>query len=170
MKVRSGFVSNSSSSSFIVSFLNVPEYRKELQGMLFGEDEIFLHPYDGEAYSCGVIAERVWADLRKASPMNSKDILDEIKSGSFEGVPEYPLRFWRQEGDIEASMKAYQARVGAAAKEVHDRFMALVKDFAATYLFEYKDHSGLGSLMEHGGIFDEAQRRGYLRYLRISNH
>lgn len=46
MKIRNGFVSNSSSSSFIVSFDKKPSSAEELREILFGDKEYIEHRYD----------------------------------------------------------------------------------------------------------------------------
>ena len=45
MKIRNGFVSNSSSSSFIVAFKKVPKSVAEMQKMLFGDEPYYKNPY-----------------------------------------------------------------------------------------------------------------------------
>ena len=51
MKKRLGFVSNSSSSSFIITFDKVPETVEELKELLF-EDQEFITKYDLSEYRC----------------------------------------------------------------------------------------------------------------------
>ncbi|KKK77527.1 hypothetical protein LCGC14_2852710, partial [marine sediment metagenome] len=45
MKIRQGFISNSSSSSFIVAFPKIPKNQNELQTMLFGDKESYGTPW-----------------------------------------------------------------------------------------------------------------------------
>ena len=45
MKIRNGFVSNSSSSSFVVAFDKKPETVEELKKLLFGEEEVYGNPH-----------------------------------------------------------------------------------------------------------------------------
>jgi hypothetical protein len=67
MKIRTGFVSNSSSSSFIVAFAKVPESQEELQQMLFGDDEKFS--IYGDTFLTADVAAVVWRDLKVAKPI-----------------------------------------------------------------------------------------------------
>ena len=67
MKTRQGFVSNSSSSSFIVCFHTMPKDRDDLQKMLFG-DEAFLRGGDdrhggNRKWLTSQVAQRVWDDM-----------------------------------------------------------------------------------------------------------
>lgn len=60
MKIRKGFVSNSSSSSFIVSLDRKPESARELQRVLFGSEECFNHPYENIKFGTDVVAEYIY--------------------------------------------------------------------------------------------------------------
>ena len=59
MKIRQGFVSNSSSSSFIVAFPKKPESSDELKKMMFKDEEFH------EGYRTSTIAEAVFMNVTK---------------------------------------------------------------------------------------------------------
>lgn len=68
MKIRCGFVSNSSSSSFIVSFPKMPESAEDVLKYLFGADaknDQQIEYYDNET-SAMAIANQVWQDILSA--------------------------------------------------------------------------------------------------------
>ena len=112
MKIRNGFVSNSSSSSFVIALdidpmtMNVEEMSK----LLFGEQEI-IAKYD-YGFHALQLAETVLKDIQyshsnKEEPdewsvkvnsfegkMSKEDINKSISSGYFAGIPE---RDWRKE-------------------------------------------------------------------------
>lgn len=63
MKIRSGFVSNSSSSSFIVSFDKLPENAAAVQKLLFADEEtVKLYDY---VVPTSEMAEKVWGDIQR---------------------------------------------------------------------------------------------------------
>jgi hypothetical protein len=91
MKIRSGFVSNSSSSSFVVAFDKTPTSQWELLEMLYppgkdGQRVGVLSPYDfHESIDAGSAASLVWAQLEGQKPLRKHQILEEILTGYFEG-------------------------------------------------------------------------------------
>jgi len=73
MKIRNGFVSNSSSSSFVIAFPHKPESIDEVGRILFGErygrNNLIRKEYYDDAYE-GDIAETIFRDIEKF--VNSK--------------------------------------------------------------------------------------------------
>jgi len=75
MKIRNGFVSNSSSSSFIVGFERIPSSQKELQEMMFPKEQ-GITEIDG--LSIKIITARVWADINMSTPAKASKIDDTL--------------------------------------------------------------------------------------------
>ncbi len=168
MKTRNGFVSNSSSSSFIVAFDTVPTSAKELQSMLFGEQEYYPDPYPCEhvgwdAWSCQEIAEIVFRDM-KDGPSAMVFMIDTIENGWFEGCPDWDnFKIDKKDGS-RIDWSAYN-------KAREDHAVEVLSDFQNDhpgcnfFTFEYSDNDGsLGSAMEHGNLFSKVP------HLCISHH
>jgi hypothetical protein len=68
MKIRIGFVSNSSSSSFLVGLKQKPRTRGELRDLMFGELEGDVVVYD-DSLSIDNVVCRVFNDLKDKTPM-----------------------------------------------------------------------------------------------------
>ena len=68
MKIRNGFVSNSSSSSFVVAFPRKPKSIEETGDMLFGQgynpNERVDYKYNDTNFTKGQVAEKVFEDTR----------------------------------------------------------------------------------------------------------
>ncbi len=68
MKIRNGFVSNSSSSSFVVAFPHKPKSAEDVHEMMFNGKEGKIQPYEFvEKLSYSQIAKRVWNDIKTKS-------------------------------------------------------------------------------------------------------
>ena len=64
MKIRSGFVSNSSSSSFVVIFPKIPKNQEDVKNMLFKEGEkTYSSAYDDDCWPVDQVAQTVWDDI-----------------------------------------------------------------------------------------------------------
>ena len=86
MKIRQGFVSNSSSSSFLVGFKKKPKTRKELRDIMFGDfkGDIVVCDY---AMDINDIVRRVFSDLKEQRPLTEKQFIEEFNYGFFPGYP-----------------------------------------------------------------------------------
>lgn len=166
MKIRDGFVSNSSSSSFIVGFEKVPESIEEMKNLLFGDKKQYKI-YDWQGYAdTRQMAQVVFQDLLKSTPLNEKEIvtlLEEIKMNDLEestikvNIKKWPSAIpWNdEEGSEERNKKwdIYISEIAELAKAIYDDSIKLLESRLTFYGFSYSDDSELGSIMEHGRIF-----------------
>jgi len=104
MKIRNGFVSNSSSSSFVVAFPSEPKNYDNVFEMMFHGKEGGISVYDTEGMSHSQIAHRVWNDIKngtddrsygygKTIPAKKDDIIEEF-SGRYYYSPADSNTFW----------------------------------------------------------------------------
>lgn len=168
MKIRKCFISNSSSSSFLVAFSKMPRNSEELQEILFGEREEYPHPYDNEYWKTSKIASIVWEDMKNQEPNVEEELIEVIKRGWFEGQPNINL-FERPPAPGETYKKINwreydRANTEAAKTKLHE-FKKKVGTSAKIFVFSYSDNDGpQGCAMEHGVLFDR------LPHLKISCH
>lgn len=120
MKIRNGFVSNSSSSSFVVAFDKKPK-EHELLDILFPLDkhkrrEGVNSPWGCESEGVDVYSATtiIWEQLKDQKPLTKKQILEEIQSGWFDGHPDSSDRF-RPEYEI---AHEYEEKTG---KSIYDK-------------------------------------------------
>ena len=79
MKIRNGFVSNSSSSSFVVAFPRKPKSEKDVLDFMFGGKEGGIGSVcynDGLSYR--QVSERVYRDIEKRTTLN--ELIEELLS------------------------------------------------------------------------------------------
>ena len=87
MKIRNGFVSNSSSSSFVVAFPKKPKSFDDVYEAMFNSKDGGISVYDYDGMSHNQIAMRVWEDIKReikdewddrSIPAKQKDIQEEF--------------------------------------------------------------------------------------------
>lgn len=165
MKARNGFVSNSSSSSFIVAFPKIAEDMtvEELRHMMFGDAD--LVESGDTLIKTEAIAARVLCDAERQVPLMSlrddkEALLDEIESGYFPGYPVYPRRWHSLVGEEKyRANDLFDEVVRACAEKLVREFWFSVVyqdelENPFVYIFEYSDSDGIiPTYMEHGNIF-----------------
>ncbi len=168
MKIRSNFVSNSSSSSFILIFKKLPETKGQLYDLMFPNGEEVVGHWDYKVSTMSIVNE-VFNDIEKEIDptreelevlLSSTQIEDEMSLFE-ETVPEYDYHRWKEPNYWE-DLKKQQDEVG---KRHTDKLLEDNKG-KIFRVVEYEDHSELGSIIEHGDVFSY----GNLKAIRIGNH
>ena len=171
MKIRSGFVSNSSSSSFLVAFSKVPASKEELKTLLFGDKQNFPSPYERRVWATDKVAETVWEDLKELKPLTSAQLVTKLAEGTLTGKYESESRTsWDKYMDAktpEAREKAWNAIQDATVKRASEVAAEFSSENAGAKFFEfhYSDNDGsYGTDLEHGDLFSN------LPHIRVSHH
>jgi len=147
MKIRSGFVSNSSSSSFLLVFKKKPKSREDVQGYIWPNESRIEYPYNDndehESFAVSEAAESVWNAIKDQKPLKAKDIIGEFKCSHEIGYDRDVCRTW-QEAELQR---------GIQAKKLSEEFRKKNKG-KIVYRVEYSDNEGkFGCTMEHGEVF-----------------
>ena len=161
MKIRTGFVSNSSSMAYILIFDRPIESAHQLRNELFGDSMSITYNYDK-------IAEFIFSDLEKPNDWNS--ILCEIRELYFQRTPyeEYEkskysklARFYGEGNKWKDKDNARKFRYYHALDRIKKKwksrklFLELCKQYDLknkfSYIVEYEDGWG-GDMYYHNGI------------------
>jgi hypothetical protein len=175
MKIRTGFVSNSSSSSFVVAFPRIPHSVEEVQEMLFGKEEFYYVDHSSSGPNNSITARRAAESvfdkiMEQGAPASIKHMVEQVASGTLfesewtKGLDTFEIyrKFDDDKGDTD-----YEKGNKAVEKEATILVRNFVKDQRGKYffLFHYADEDGpFGGTMEHGGLFEK------LPNMTISNH
>lgn len=173
MKIRLGFISNSSSSSFIIAFPHKPESAEDTRQMLFGKQK--WH-YTGHSYedqdtdvSTHKLAENVFAKIEKKA--TEKEIYESIRHGCFDAYM-FPEIFPGHYDDHEKMAGlSYQDpeeckkinRIWKETEKINDKRATIIaeafgRSFCDNYIvvMEFSDNDG-ETIEEHSGIFERVE-------------
>ena len=162
MKIRTGFVSNSSSSSFVVAFPRIPQNVDDMKKMLFGDEESYFvgDKYTKISITAEEAATTVFRDfLEQGNPASFEEISKTLKSDiSFDTLDKY------KNGDGSIDWDGYNYASAKYGNECTESFMKK-NEGKFIFIFSYADEDGAYfSAMEHQGLFTN------LEHERISNH
>lgn len=169
MKIRNGFVSNSSSSSFVVAFSELPTSVEHLKKMMYGDLENDQDPYPEQhrqdSFSTLTIAKSVFNDIEDQKVNDKKNILEGFE-GWLEGAPDlqHTLTYFDDKKKWQEEWDKYVKELDEHTSNYCNKFMEKnVGKFI--YTFEYSDQDGeYGCMLEHGDIFRNVTHE------RISRH
>jgi hypothetical protein len=153
MKMRTGFVSNSSSSSFVVAFpvgfVPAPE---SIKAYLFAHRSAIGVSYYDDTLSADEAARHIYAQMKGQRP-NGLRAINAALRGWVPGQPK--MESFKKAGSNETDWEAYDAAVEAFRKAYWIRQKPkLVGSGADLYVFSFGDENGtIGGLLEHGDIF-----------------
>ncbi len=169
MKVRMGFVSNSSSSSFVIALKpeEVPSGPCETSELLFGDKnyacDIGWHDTPVSSYH---VASKFFNDLQGSFPIDIS-VLTELIRYSWETYEKAEEQIGKKPKDMED--ETYRKKL---KKKIEEVTRQLVKEFVIRedvenkllFHLEYSDDTPLGEVMEHGNVFRN------LPHKQISHH
>lgn len=176
MKIRTGFVSNSSSSSFIVAFNERPKNIKKLSEVM-GE----CSPYGyGDRLTSEQVVQTVWDDFKGRRPLKQKELFTHFRElvswKAYELTSqEYPEHddTWRNTEKytieqrreiIDRFTELLDNKYNELAKPLYEKFVSENKG-KLFYKFKYAgEDGGIWAAMEHGDIFRN------LPHITISHH
>ena len=88
MKIRNGFISNSSSSNFIVAFPREPKTVEDVKEMVFRDSPVLEDPYYNKnddyykkrasSYPADMVAQTIFGDIQLQKPNNHKAIYEAV--------------------------------------------------------------------------------------------
>lgn len=107
MKIRNGFVSNSSSSSFIIGLDKKPKSIEDVEKAFFPNKENVRADYYDDCLSSLIASQKIWHQLEGQKPLTEKKIIEEIRNGYYDGHPSYDeyTHYWDEVDDLRKQYK-----------------------------------------------------------------
>lgn len=154
MKIRRDFVTNSSSSSFIVSFDKVPNDCQELQKILFGDMEYFQTYND--IIPTIELSKVIFDDIKAKGHANFESLIREFTNGCTE-LYDAPYYYdYDNYDDYQFALVVYFTEF------INKKFT----DLSKTFILEYGNDIGgkFCSILENDKIFER------INCITIDNH
>ncbi len=176
MKVRIGFVSNSSSTSFIIAFAHKPKSVADLKEMMFGKQEwhytgIYGSEDANKDISTQTIVAAVFKDIKRKA--TKKQIFESLIGGYFGPymIPElFPGMHMSNTKGLSYQNKEDRKEIDRIHKESDDinnaRALAIAEAFRKGHddkyitILRYHDNTAFGSILEHSNIFERTDHIG----------
>lgn len=167
MKIRTGFVSNSSSSSFLVVFPKIPKSKEECKKIVFGDRTSVT--FVDDPIPTERVAETIFADIKEQKPLTVKKVKDRMREMA-SGLPGAPDYFLGRRG-LEVGSPEWEEMREVYDKCLDEFAIGTAEEFLEKaggrpiFLFSYGDDDGdYFATLEHGDIFFD------MGHIRINHH
>lgn len=165
MKIRSGFVSNSSSSSFIIAVPKDIKTVGTLQDYLFRSQKTIHSEWGSASYAVSDVAHRVFEDMLRTGQRTPEQLAEDFSHGWTEAYTDAEAKICQKYKvdqlykieDRQLYEKAWKELIAMRDKISLKIAKKFIKDNPGCvfYCLEYSDNDGeFDCTMEHAGIFD----------------